>query len=353
MARAATRDPERLRGRASPLPSACRRCPPPFPVRAVRREVLCHRIGRHRPGVLTVRRALEAMFLPRDPLVLALQSRRAAMPGLVPFIDEVAVHARAATGAVRRRKGGSDSRQIDLVQALAAAGRPFLARAKKPLWLTPRTGHIRLIGVSRTAPLVQAGLRMAVCASMKAHFSRGGVARTSGVHPPHPSLAKKAAAFPRIVRCCYRTAFCRRRGFRSVCRSSGASPGSLAPRSWQSHRVSVDKPSPRSSAIFRRVRSLVCASRTYSRRNSGVGLFPFPTEYLLGPQQVIPTLSGQVQPTLTLAFAAENFHYTSARENRQTSSCAQPARKADQGSITRVPVEFALDFLAPTCLTEA
>ncbi|WP_237685101.1 hypothetical protein, partial [Szabonella alba] len=43
------------------------------------------------------------------------------------------------------------------------------------------------------------------------------------------------------------------------------------------------------------VRPLVSASRTASRRNSGVGLFPFPIEHLLVPQLVLSTFAGQVQ----------------------------------------------------------
>ncbi|MCV2866899.1 HNH endonuclease family protein, partial [Defluviimonas sp. WL0075] len=42
-------------------------------------------------------------------------------------------------------------------------------------------------------------------------------------------------------------------------------------------------------------RPLVSANRTASRRNSGVGLFPFPIEHLLVPQLVLSTFSGQVQ----------------------------------------------------------
>ena len=98
-----------------------------------------------------------------------------------------------------------------------------------------------------------------------------------------------------MSRSCFRTAFSRRSRFNSACRSTGASLGSLTSRSCLSHRVSVDKPMPRSSAISRRVRPLVSASRTASRRNSGVGLFPFPIEHLLVPQLVLSTFSGQVQ----------------------------------------------------------
>ncbi|WP_232622867.1 hypothetical protein, partial [Pseudorhodobacter sp. MZDSW-24AT] len=56
-------------------------------------------------------------------------------------------------------------------------------QAKKPLWLTPKTRHIRLIG------------KLAFSASMKPKVIRGGVSQTDGVHSPHPSFAKKAAAF--------------------------------------------------------------------------------------------------------------------------------------------------------------
>ncbi|MCB2117150.1 MAG: hypothetical protein KDE00_12845 [Rhodobacteraceae bacterium] len=43
----------------------------------------------------------------------------------------------------------------------------------------------------------------------------------------------------------------------------------------------------------RRVLPLVGASRTASRRNSGVGLFPFPIEHLLVPQLVLSTFQGK------------------------------------------------------------
>ena len=55
-------------------------------------------------------------------------------PDLVPFIHEVAVHARAAIVHVRQRKGRADLGQIDQVLLLAATGWTFL-QAKKPLWL--------------------------------------------------------------------------------------------------------------------------------------------------------------------------------------------------------------------------
>lgn len=50
----------------------------------------------------------------------------------------------------------------------------------------------------------------------------------------------------------------------------------------------------RSSAISRRVPPLVSASRTASRRNSGVGRFPCDIEHLLVPQLVLSTFPGHV-----------------------------------------------------------
>lgn len=47
-------------------------------------------------------------------------------PDLMAFVDEVAVHARAAIGAVRQREGRPDMRQIDHVLLLARASWPFL-----------------------------------------------------------------------------------------------------------------------------------------------------------------------------------------------------------------------------------
>ena len=59
----------------------------------------------------------------------------------------------------------------------------------------------------------------------------------------------------------------------------------------------------------RRVRPLVSESRTASRRNSGVGLFPRPIEHLLVPQLVLSTKPGQVQTT---AAAHRRFHVRTA-----------------------------------------
>jgi hypothetical protein len=53
--------------------------------------------------------------------------------------------------------------------------------------------------------------------------------------------------------------------------------------------ICVDKPMPGPSAIPRRVRPLVSASRTAARRNSGVGPLPLPMEHLLVPQLALRT----------------------------------------------------------------
>lgn len=120
---------------------------PPLPVRAIRREVLRHQVRGDGPGMFAVRHALEAPLLPRDQRGLAHQPRRAMAPDISwPFIDEIAMHPRAAAGAVRQGEGRPDMRRTDQVLLPAATGRTVLARAKKPLWPTPRTRHIRRIG---------------------------------------------------------------------------------------------------------------------------------------------------------------------------------------------------------------
>ncbi|KPP97529.1 MAG: hypothetical protein HLUCCA12_18175 [Rhodobacteraceae bacterium HLUCCA12] len=83
---------------------------PPLSVRAIRREVLRYQIGGDGPGMLAVRRALEAPFLPRVQPVLTHQPRSAMPPDLMSLIDEVTVHAWAAIGAVRQREGRPDIR---------------------------------------------------------------------------------------------------------------------------------------------------------------------------------------------------------------------------------------------------
>lgn len=96
----------------------------------------------------------------------------------------------------------------------------------------------------------------------------------------------------RMSRFSFRIAFSRRTRLSSAWSSTAASRGSSASRSWLSHRVKVD--SPRFYAISRRVRPRVSANRTASRRNSCVGVFPFPIEQLLVPQLVVSKEPGQV-----------------------------------------------------------
>ena len=115
---------------------------PPFPVWAVRREVLRHQIGGDRPGMFAVRRALEALLLPRGQLVLSHQARRAMTPDLVPIIDEVAVHAGTAVGAVRKCEGRSDMRQIDhVLLLLTTTGGALLPGEEPALADSQNTAH--------------------------------------------------------------------------------------------------------------------------------------------------------------------------------------------------------------------
>ena len=164
---------------------------PPLPVRAIRREVLRHEIGRNGPGVLAVRRALEAPLLTRDQPVLAHQPRCAMPPDLMALVDEVAVHARAAIGAVRQREGRADMRQIDHVLLLAQASRPFLPGEEAALADPQGTAH----PADRDAGLLRLD-------EAEGHRL--------------PSFAKKAAAFFRMSRSCFSTAFSRRNRFSSA-----------------------------------------------------------------------------------------------------------------------------------------
>jgi hypothetical protein len=91
--------------------------------------------------VLAVRRPLEAPPRTRDQLVLAHLPHRAMPPDLVPFVDEIAVHARAATGAVREREGRADMRQINHVLLLTTAGRTVLPGEEAALADAQDTAH--------------------------------------------------------------------------------------------------------------------------------------------------------------------------------------------------------------------
>src|SRR3981081_3544896 len=91
---------------------------------------------------------------------------------------------------------------------------------------------------------------------------------------PHrlPSRAKKAVAFFRMSRSWRRVSFSRRSRLNSALRSLSAAAGSTARRSRLRpiQRTSVDRPIPRSPAISRCVRPLVCTRRTASSSNSFV-----------------------------------------------------------------------------------
>src|SRR4051812_38592453 len=75
-----------------------------------------------------------------------------------------------------------------------------------------------------------------------------------------------------MSRSCRRIPFSRRSRFSSAVTSLSAAAGSTARRSRlrPTHRTSVDSPIPRSPAISRCVRPLVCARRTASSSNSFV-----------------------------------------------------------------------------------
>src|SRR5580700_1852747 len=91
---------------------------------------------------------------------------------------------------------------------------------------------------------------------------------------PHrlPSRAKKAVAFFRMSRSWRRISFSRRSRLNSAVTSLSAAAGSTARRSRLRpiQRTSVDSPIPRSPAISRWVRPLVCTRRTASSSNSFV-----------------------------------------------------------------------------------
>src|SRR4029077_2456099 len=91
---------------------------------------------------------------------------------------------------------------------------------------------------------------------------------------PHrlPSRAKKAVAFFRMSRPWRRISFSRRSRFSSAVTSLSAATGSTACRSRLRpiQRTRVDRPIPRSPAISRCVRPLVCTRRTASSANSFV-----------------------------------------------------------------------------------
>lgn len=100
---------------------------PPFPVRAICREVVRHEVDRDGTGMFAVRRALEA---PRRTAgsngshSLAAPCDAARSHG--PHRRNCRSQARAAIGAVRQRECDADMREINHVLLLAARGRTVL-----------------------------------------------------------------------------------------------------------------------------------------------------------------------------------------------------------------------------------
>src|SRR3954451_17270136 len=115
---------------------------------------------------------------------------------------------------------------------------------------------------------------------------------------PHrlPSRTKKAVAFFRMSRSCRRISFSRRSRFSSAVTSLAAADGSTACRSRlrPTQRTSVDSPIPRSPAISRWVRPLVCARRTASCSNSLVNRRCCVIEFLIAHRE-LSTFPKQVQ----------------------------------------------------------
>src|SRR3979490_1708220 len=115
---------------------------------------------------------------------------------------------------------------------------------------------------------------------------------------PHrlPSRAKKAVAFFRMSRSCRRISFSRRSRFSSAVISPVPADGSPARRSRLRpiQRTSVESPIPRSPAIARCVRPLVCTRRTASSSNSFVNRRCCVIEFLIAHRE-LSTLPKQVQ----------------------------------------------------------
>src|SRR3954469_18319788 len=210
-------------------------------------KVLIEQVRRNRPGVMTVRGPLEPPLPPSPQAVVAPQASRPRAPDHQAGILQFPPHPGTAIGAVREGKGRPDMCQQHHVVALAAA-----------CWPTSPGEIAALADAEHAAQTVDRELRF---------------------HPidqrePHrlPSRAKKAVAFFRMSRSCRRISFSRPSRFSSAVTSLSAAAGSTARRSRlrPTHRTSVDSPIPRSPAISRCVRPLVCARRTASSSNSFV-----------------------------------------------------------------------------------
>src|SRR5215208_2294138 len=211
------------------------------------REVLIEQVRRDWPGVIAVRGSLEPPLLPSPQAVVAHQPGYPSTTDREAAIPQFPRHPGTAIGAVRQSKGRPDMRQQHHVVALAATG-----------WPTSPGEIAALADAEHTAQAVDREFRF----------------RPIDQREPHrlPSRAKKAVAFFRMSRSCRRISFSRRSRFSSAVTSLSAAAGSTARRSRlrPTHRTSVDSPIPRSPAISRCVRPLVCARRTASSSNSFV-----------------------------------------------------------------------------------
>src|ERR1700687_5103855 len=117
---------------------------------------------------------------------------------------------------------------------------------------------------------------------------------------PHrlPSRTKKGVAFFRVPRPWRGISFPRRSRLNSAVTSLSAAAGSTARRSRLRpiQRTSVDSPIPRSPAISRCVRPLVCTRRTASSSNSFVNRRCCVIEFLIAHGE-LSTFPKQVQST--------------------------------------------------------
>src|SRR3979490_817188 len=131
---------------------------------------------------------------------------------------------------------------------------------------------------------------------------------------PHrlPSRAKKAVAFFRMSRSWRRGSFSRRSRLNSAVRSLSAAAGSTARRSRlrPNQRTSVDSPIPRSPAISRCVRPLVCTRRTASSSNSFVNRRCCVIEFLIAHGE-LSTFPKQVH---IARIKQQLHHYLNVRE---------------------------------------
>src|ERR1700680_1861565 len=250
------------------------------------REVLIQQVRRDRPGVMAVRGSLEPPLLPSPQAVVAHQPGYSAATAREAALPHFPRHSGAAIGAVRQGKGRPNMCQQHHVVTLATAG-----------WPTSPGEIAALADTKHAAQAMDGEFRF----------------RPIDEREPHrlPSRAKKAVAFFRMSRSCRRISFSRRSRFSSAATSLAAADGATARRSRLRpiQRTSVDSPIPRSPAISRCVRPLVCTRRTASSSNSFVTRCACVIEFLIAhrelstfPQQVQRTAASikSTPPTLTL-----------------------------------------------------